>query len=185
MGNPLSADGGGEALTFDGGITREIAKGAFLYGPQWTDEQGGQILYSEAFLQVVSRNGIDGGARQPPFRPTGSTTLLPLQNASEDGFLYTAASYLPGPGGAILRTSLDAGSAPVSFPVEAGANSPNGITVSKKGFIYFTDPGFQMGPAFVKTGLYRMQEDGGGALVTVDDFGTEREPRATASPGLP
>ena len=177
LGNPLSADGGGEVLTFDAGIAREIAKGSFLYGPQWTDEQGGQILYSESFLQVVSQNGADGGALQV-FRQTGNTALLPLQNASKDGFLYTAASYLPGPGGAILRTSLDGGAAPVSFPVEAGVYSPNGIAVSKKGFIYFTDPGFQMGNAFIRTGLYRMQEDGGGVIVPVNQFGT-----GTAAPG--
>lgn len=157
VGNPLSeADAGEEAIVLDASAVAPIATGPFLYGPVWVkDDVSSSIVYSEGFNQAIVRNAPDGGARQL-LRATGANNL-PNGNTRAGNFIYTAlARTAPGTGGSILRMGLDGGE---PTELDAGvANSPNGIVASTKGFVYFTDPGFQTDG--ISTGIYRLAPDG-------------------------
>ncbi|HVJ96225.1 MAG TPA: SMP-30/gluconolactonase/LRE family protein [Acidimicrobiia bacterium] len=163
-GNPLieSAADGGALLAFDGGAIKEIAKGEFLDGPQWIDDgDNGGIVYSEVNNQQIIRNGPDGGSRV--ILRTLPADSLPIGNAQADGFIYTTLAKTSG-GGGILRMQLDGG-APTGF--DGGpAIGANDIVASSKGFLYFTDPNFQVGGG--TTGVYLMAPDG--AVTTVTSF---------------
>ncbi len=174
-GNPLTgedmADGGddgGAMLDPDGGALRAIATGRFLDGPQWIeDDAGGAIVYSEVDSQVIVRNAPDGGARVV-LRATGLGNL-PIGNARGGDYVYTAMSRLPanGGGGAILRMLVDGGE---PTEMEAGvANSPNDLVASAKGFVYFTDPGYQTDG--ISTGVFRLGPDGTVTTITKYDGG--------------
>ena len=178
VGNPLAldaADGGDAgaagAIIVDGGAIRPIATGQFLDGPQWIeDDAGGAIVYSEVNAQVIVRNGPDGGARTV-LRTTGAGNL-PIGNAQTGSFIYTAVSRTGGAGGGNLLRMLLEGGSPAGF--DAGlANSPNDLVASSKGFVYFTDPGFQT--SGISTGIYRLAPDGNVTTITTFNGGlTER-----------
>ena len=167
-GNPLAdvdAPDGGVAINPDGGALKAIAVGQFLDGPQWIDDDaGGAIVYSEVNAQTIVRNGPDGGARTV-LRATGEGNL-PIGNARAGSFVYTALSRTAG-GGGILRMLVDGGD-PTGF--DAGfANSPNDLVASSKGFVYFTDPGFQT--SGISTGVFRLAPDGTVTTITKFDGG--------------
>jgi sugar lactone lactonase YvrE len=169
-GNPLSADGdAGVVINPDGGALKAIATGRFLDGPQWIDDgAGGAIVYSEVDSQTIVRNAPDGGERVP-LRETG-LNHLPIGNGHALGFIYTALSRTTGVGGGggILRMLVDGGS-PTGF--DAGeANSPNDLVASTKGFVYFTDPGYQTNG--ISTGVFRLSPDGTVTTITKFDGGT-------------
>jgi len=179
VGNPLAAEdpadagdagdaGDGGGVTVDGGALKAIAIGEFLDGPQWIDDDaGGAIVYSEVNAQVIVRNGADGGARTV-LRATGPGNL-PIGNGQTGSYIYTALARTGGNGGggSILRMLLDGG-APTGF--DAGlANSPNDLVASSKGFVYFTDPGFQT--SGISTGVFRLAPDGSVATITKFDGG--------------
>jgi gluconolactonase len=175
VGNPLADDDGGT----DGGVLldvtalRAIAAGPFLDGPQWIDDDaGGAIVYSEVNNQAIVRNGPDGGARVV-LRETGANNL-PIGNARSGDFIYTAlARSAPATGGAILRMLADGGE-PTALDAGAAANSPNDIVASSKGYLYFTDPGFQTSD--ISTGVFRLGPDG--AVTTVQLFAGGQTMRA-------
>ena len=168
VGNPLDgadAGDGGIAIDPDGGALRPIATGQFLDGPQWiADDAGGAIVYSEVNAQAIVRNGPDGGARTV-LRPTGVGNL-PIGNAHTGNFIYTTLARTAG-GGGILRMLVDGGD-PTGF--DGGlANSPNDVVASSKGFVYFTDPGFQQ--SGISTGVFRLAPDGTVTTITKFDGG--------------
>lgn len=149
----------------DAGAVRPIATGRFLDGPQWIDDA---IVYSEVDTQSIVRNAPDGGTRAV-LRATGLENL-PIGNGRSGGFLYTALSRTATGGGkgAILRMLLDGGD-PTGF--DAGeANSPNDLVASSKGYVYFTDPGYQTDG--ISTGVYRLAPDGAVATIVKYDGGT-------------
>lgn len=171
-GNPLASDGdagdagdAGIAIQFDGGTVKAIATGLFLDGPQWIDDDaGGAIVYSEVTAQAIVQNGPDGGSRKV-LRPTGAGNL-PIGNGRTGNFIYTALSRETG-GGGILRMLVDGGN-PTGF--DGGlANSPNDLVASSKGFVYFTDPGFQT--SGISTGVFRLAPDGNVTTITKFDGG--------------
>ena len=167
-GNPLTnADAGadgGVVIAFDGGAVKPIAAGGFLDGPQWI---GDAIVYSEVTNQVIVRNGPDGGARAV-LRGTGLGNL-PIGNGRTGDFIYTALARTTG-GGGVLRMLLDGGQ-PTGF--DGGpANSPNDLVASSKGFVYYTDPGFQQ--SGISTGVFRLAPDGGVTTVTKFDGGLQQ-----------
>lgn len=165
-GNPLgdNNDAGPIIVDSDGGALTAIATGHFLDGPQWIDDG---IVYSEVTSQAIVRNAPDGGARSL-LRATAAGTDLPIGNGRTGGFIYTAMSRTtPGGKGAILRMLLDGGD-PTGF--DAGeANSPNDLVASSKGFVYFTDPGYQNDG--VSTGVYRLSPNGDITTITKIDGG--------------
>lgn len=163
--SPLAdGDAGGLIVDVDGGALVPIATGHFLDGPQWIDDG---IVYSEVTNQVIVRNAPNGGSRAV-LRATGAGTDLPIGNGRAGGFVYTAvARTSPGGKGAILRMLLDGGE-PTAF--DAGeANSPNDLVASSKGFVYFTDPGYQNDG--ISTGVYRLAPDGAITTITRIDGG--------------
>ncbi len=163
-GNPLAAGDAGTVIDPDGGL-QVLAQGRFLDGPQWIDDgAGGAITYSEVDSQNIVRNAAAGGSRVV-LRTTGLDNL-PIGNAATGNFIYTALSKqgAAGSGGSILRMLVDGGD-PTAFPA-TGANSPNDIVASSKGFVYFTDPGYQTDG--ISTGVYRMSPEG--TVTTVQQF---------------
>lgn len=173
-GNPLVDDNagadGGVVVDPDGGLVKAIATGRFLDGPQWIDDGagGGVIVYSAVDSQAIVQNGADGGGRIV-LRETGLGNL-PIGNGRAGDFIYTALSRVAANdgGGAILRMGLDGGD-PVTL--SAGeANSPNDLVASSKGFVYFTDPGYQTDG--VSTGVYQLAPDGGVTPITKFAGGT-------------
>ncbi len=168
VGNPLAEGDAGDAgiaIDPDGGALKAIATGQFLDGPQWIDDgAGGAIVYSEVTAQTIVRNAPDGGARVV-LRPTGAGNL-PIGNGRTGSFVYTTLSRVSG-GGGILRMLVDGGE-PTGF--DAGlANSPNDLVASSKGFVYFTDPGFQT--SGISTGVFRLAPDGTVTTITKFDGG--------------
>jgi len=183
VGNPLAeGDGldGGVVIDPDGGALRPIASGRFLDGPQWIDDDaGGAIVYSEVDNQVIVRNAPDGGARMV-LRATGLENL-PIGNGRTGDFIYTALARTTagGGGGSILRMQLDGGD-PTAFDAGA-ANSPNDLVASTKGFVYFTDPGYQT--SGISTGVFRLGPDGDVTTVTLFEGGqAERADGIALSP---
>lgn len=165
-GNPLgdNGDAGPIIVDSDAGALTPIATGHFLDGPQWIDDG---IVYSEVTSQVIVKNTPDGKTRRV-LRATAAGTDLPIGNGRTGGFLYTALSRTtPGGKGEILRMLIDGGD-PIGF--DAGeANSPNDLVASSKGFVYFTDPGYQNDG--VSTGVYRLSPSGDITTITKIDGG--------------
>jgi gluconolactonase len=168
-GNPLAEGDAGVVLDPSTALVA-IATGRFLDGPQWIDDgaNSGVIVYSEVDTQTVVRNAPDGGSRAP-LRATGLENL-PIGNGRTGNFIYTALSRTTagGGGGSILRMLLDGGE-PTQFPSGEG-NSPNDLVASSKGFVYFTDPGYQTDG--ISTGVFRMAPDGAITTVSKVDGGT-------------
>lgn len=162
-GAPVAASCTGNPLV-EGAVPAEIATGRFLDGPQWLDDG---IVYSEVDSQTIVKNGQAGNARAS-LREMGLENL-PIGNARSGEFIFTALSKTTaaGGGGQILRMKLN-GTEPTQFPA-GEANSPNDIVGSSKGFVYFTDPGYQTDG--VSTGLFRMTVDGTVTTVTKVDGG--------------
>lgn len=169
-GNPLADADAGVVVNPDGGALTAIANGRFLDGPQWIDDgaDGGSIVYSEVDTQTIVRNAIGGGSRVP-LRDL-ELENLPIGNGRTGNFIYTALSKTgaAGGGGSILKMTLDGGS-PETLPA-GEANSPNDLVASSKGFVYFTDPGYQTDG--ISTGVYRMSPEGDVTVVTKIDGGT-------------
>ncbi len=151
-GNPLGAE------TIDGATLKVVGQGPFPDGPQW-DDTGKQLVYSEVNAQQIARIGAEGGRTMIRWAGDGN---LPIGNAIAGGYVFTAQAAMDGTG-AILKTKLD-GSEPQAFPTP-GVNSPNDIVASSKGFVYFTDPGFQAAVPAPTTGVYRMSTEGGDVTV--------------------
>ncbi len=168
-GNPLAEGDAGVVIDSDGGL-KVVAEGRFLDGPQWIDDgAGGAIVYSEVDSQNIVRNAAAGGTRLV-LRTTGLDNL-PIGNGASGNFIYTALSKqgAAGTGGSILRMLVDGGE-PTAFPA-GEANSPNDLVASSKGFVYFTDPGYQTDG--ISTGVYRMSPEGTVTAITKFDGGTD------------
>jgi gluconolactonase len=147
----------------EGTQPKAIAEGRFLDGPQWIDQgDSGFLVYSEVDNQVIVRNNAGGGERHV-IRETPPENL-PIGNARSGDYIYTALSktQVGGGGGAILRTKID-GTEPTTL-LAGSANSPNDIVASKKGVVYFTDPGYQTDG--ISTGVFRIGLDGKVTVVT-------------------
>ena len=173
VGNPLVADGGSPDASFNIATSAFAAgTGAFLYGPAWTDELGGNIIYSEAYFQQLSYSNGDGGA-PTKLAATDTSDDIPLQNTVSNGFVYTALS-AQDDGGTLMKTQIDGGSAvvPTFFrlpAVDGGTVYPSGIAVHSKGAVFFTDPQFNnSGIPFA--GIYSMPSFGGSPISTVATY---------------
>lgn len=171
LGNPFLPDGG--ATTPDGGYALDgggaallTAVNGFLDGPQWIDENGGRLVFSD-FFEASSYTIPDAGGNATLLRrfstPPGNATapLVPIGNAYHGGVIYSAV--VNGAGGAapeIGRTwALDGGALP-SLPVGATVGSPNDLVINNGQVIYFTDPRYQSANNGVR-GVYQMLIDGG------------------------
>lgn len=146
--NPLAEGDAGGAVVADAGIS-EVTTGPFLDGVQWLDDG---VAYSEVTGHVIVKNGANGGARAE-LGTTGAN--LPIGNARNGDFLYTAISHATGKG-EVRRTLLDGGSPVVLDP---GTANPSDLVVSKKGIVYFTD-GALIDDTSVVTGVYSISADG-------------------------
>lgn len=169
-GNPLSPDGGINTTSQDGGVYT-ITTGEFPYGPQYIDENGGQLIFTEFNNHTVVSTSPDGGAAKTPIIPAGAMTLNYNQSDYAGGQIYTAMAVTNG-GGQLIRTPADGG-APVTIATWTAAqiNSPNGIAVSKNGIGYVTDPGFQKDPVTTPaTGFYSVRMADGG-LTAIENAG--------------
>ncbi len=155
VGNPLSADGGAG----DGGPVTvqltQIAQGSFLDGPHYVDDFGGVFIYSEVFNQVVRRVQPDGGSNTA-VRGTNNNNVLVIGNGNIGTTLFTAQT--GNAQGAILRSNIADGGDAGTLGIGT-ATSPNDLVISKKGFVYFTDPGYQGGAAY---GVYHLLPADGG-----------------------
>lgn len=160
-GNPLSPDGGINTTNQDGGVFT-IATGEFPYGPQYIDENGGQLIFSESDNHIVVSTGPDGG--------TGKTNVLTDTNQNYGqtdyaaGFLYTVSQTTAG-GGILFKTPADGGAATsIATWSRTQLNGPNGIAVGKNGIGYITDPSFLVNPVGDPpgTGVYSVRIADGG-----------------------
>lgn len=164
-GNPLSPDGGITSTSQDGGLFT-VTTGNFTYGPQYVDENGGQIIFTEVTDHVVTSVGSDGGS-------AGTTVINFFADETKNlnqsdyfgGYLYTVMSGAAGTGGGTLfRTPLDGGApVPVGVWPTNQVASPNGIAIAKNGRAYMTDPAFLTTPTGnVTTGVWSMNLADGG-----------------------
>jgi gluconolactonase len=177
VGNPLTADGGGVDASVDDAGLKEVASGQFLDGPHYVDSFGGSFVYSEVFEQTIRRVLPDGGDNQP-IRATGDNGIIVIGNASTGTTLFTAQSNGL-QASAILRTNLTNGTDAGTL-LSAPATSPNDLVVSKKGIVYFTDPGYQ-NPGGGPYGVYRLYPNDGGVAAIVT-FNNERPDGIALSP---
>ena len=178
-GNPLVADGGADA-SIDAALATTVTTGSYLYGPVWVDDLGGDIVYSETFQQRIDISD-PAGASPLPLASTGDVNALPLQNAANSGYVYTAVADQNGDGGAIMKTQIDGGqdAAATTFfriPVtDGGLLLPSGVAIHSKGILYFTDPQFQ-NAGIPTPGVYSMPL-GGGAIATIATFTADQDDR--------
>jgi gluconolactonase len=176
-GNPITADG----LTADGGsnldagvttelaITYPLAVGAmFLDGPQWIDDSGGSLVFSEvnSIPAQLLRVGGDGGAAAALRAGPVDQSTLPIGNAFRGPYVLTTVAKNTGAGAATIWQTLPDGGAGPSIGVGASTN-PNDLVVGPMNNLYFTDPQYQTNPA-VATSLYRVAGDGGVTTVQTD-----------------
>jgi gluconolactonase len=157
-GNPFTPDGGG--TTPDGGFgldaslaTTVTTLNGFLDGPQWIDELGGRLVFSDYFTPDL---------RTVPATPGQSTQLRAntssIGNAYAGGVIFSASSIQAGGPATILRTLPDGGTLPsIALP---GVGSPNDLVINGQR-IYFTDPCYQGCNADNERGVYQMLLDGG------------------------
>lgn len=173
VGNPLTADGS----SVDGGVVLDAAvatrildeKAAtgfavpFVDGPQYIDESGGALVFSElsSVNPTIVRINADGGARTV-IRTTSDPSSFAIGNAVKNGVILTTLSQgtLSAPTG-ILQTLPDGGDGGPTLSIGSIATEPNDLVVGPKGDIYFTDPQYQVQNDNVPTALYRRQPDGG------------------------
>lgn len=175
-GNPLLPDGG--ATTPDGGYlldggaatvyTTGENGGDFLDGPQWIDDLGGRLVFSDfsnADLRLApAAPGLSTQLRQVSTPPMNGTDppLATLGSAYAGGIIYSAAPNGPpfNQNPAILRTWADGGAlSPLSVGTSVG--SPNDLAINQGQRIYFTDPRYQSQNGAAQRGVYQMLIDGG------------------------
>jgi sugar lactone lactonase YvrE len=178
VGNPLL---GAAASTPDGGVAVEAGAlrtltgpvNQFNDGPQWIDQFGGGLVYTEVFTKRVVRIGPDGGVPveiRALGNGAGTAGLTPIGNAQKNGvILTTVASTSNTNPAAIWQTLPDGGAGGPNLAVGASVN-PNDLAVAPSGQLYFTDPLYQSGGA--ARAVYRMLGDGG--VTTIQQGATDR-----------
>lgn len=175
-GNPFTPDGGGTTpdggLSVDaGGVTVVTSIAGFLDGPQWIDELGGRLVFSDYFAPDL---------RTVPATPGQSTLLRGNTNsvgsAYAGGVIYSTVAQNGGPS-SILRTFPDGGTLP-SFALP-GVGAANDLVINGQR-IYFTDPCYQGCNGANERGVYQMFLDGGG--LEAADAGTGSGRYANGNP---
>lgn len=138
---------------------------AGLYeGPVWIGDSlyFSDFTFQEGFPSRVQRLTAEG-TLETALEDSGSNGLA----VDADGFLMAATHDAK----AISRYELSTGDREIVWDEYADNrfNSPNDLTLTREGVIYFTDPGFQRSAApggQPKTRVYRIAEDG---ITVVDD----------------
>ncbi len=138
---------------------------AGLYeGPVWIE---GSLYFSDFTFQEGFPSRIqrltEQGTLETVFEDSGSNGLA----VDGDGFLMAASHGAK----ALVRYELPTGDREIVWDEYADNrfNSPNDLTLTREGVIFFTDPGFQRAAApggQPKTRVYRIGEDG---ITVVDD----------------
>ena len=164
-GNPLlGADAGNVLATLDGGQLYNIGTADFGYGPQYVDELGGQLVFTNFNDHEVVYTPPDGGGSVTSLLDLSASLSNDLnQSTYWNGNVYTAMAVENATGGGSLyQTPLDGGQGKAIAALSPTVfTSPSGIAITKNGTAYVTDPGFQIQGQIVHSGVVKMSIDGG------------------------
>ncbi len=175
-GNPFLADGGvatpDGGYSVDGGAATVLTSiDGFLDGPQWIDDLGGRLVFSDYFTPDLRAVAATPG-QSTQIRNNSSS----IGNAYAGGLIYSAVA-VAGGASSIARTWPDGGALP-SIPLpQVGA--ANDLVINGQR-IYFTDPCYQNCNGANERGVYTMLLDGGG--LTAADAGTPSGRYTNGSP---
>ena len=163
IGNPLlGADAGNVLATLDGGQLFNVGTADFGYGPQYVDELGGQVVFTNFNDHAVVYMSPDGGDVSPLLDLSASPTDDLNQSTYWNGSVYTAMALgNAAGGGSLYKTPLDGGTKSSIGLSPTLFTSPSGVAITKNGTAYITDPGFQIQGPIVHSGLIKMNVDGG------------------------
>ena len=158
-GPPLSA--GAKALLIKDGFV-------FVEGPVWSDRLGA-LLFSEMDFNADGSQGPPSTIHR--LEPSGVFSVF-LQNSGSNGLAIDASGLVACTHDtqAVTRIDLDSKQRSVLVAGIGGKrfNSPNDLTLSAAGHLYFTDPDWQLGTRKNETGVtgvYRLPAGGEVGLV--------------------